>query len=43
MLARLLLAAFFLGHAVIHTGFVSRPPATAGGPAWPFTLDRSGH
>ena len=39
---RILLAVLLIGHGVIHTGFVSpRPPATAGGPPWPFTLDRS--
>lgn len=42
MITRLALAAFLLAHGAIHAGFVSpRPPATAGGPAWPFTLDRS--
>jgi hypothetical protein len=42
MLARLLVATFLVAHAAIHAGFVSpRPPATAGGPAWPFSLDRS--
>ncbi|HET6379997.1 MAG TPA: hypothetical protein VFH63_03050 [candidate division Zixibacteria bacterium] len=42
MLLRLLVAGFLLAHAAIHIGFVSpRPPATAGGPPWPFTLDHS--
>jgi hypothetical protein len=39
---RLLLTAFLLAHALIHAGFISPAPrATAGGPAWPFVLDRS--
>jgi hypothetical protein len=42
VLTRLSLAAFLLAHAAIHVAFVSpRPPATAGGPAWPFELGRS--
>lgn len=42
MLARLLLAAFLLAHAAIHAGFISpRPPATAGGPPWPFSFHSS--
>jgi hypothetical protein len=42
MLGHLLIATFLVAHAAIHVGFVSpRPPATAGGPAWPFSLDRS--
>lgn len=42
MIARLAIAALLLGHALIHVGYLSpRPPATAGGPAWPFELDRS--
>jgi hypothetical protein len=42
MSARLLVAAFLLGHAAIHTGFLApRPPPTATGPTWPFVLDRS--
>jgi hypothetical protein len=42
MITRLAFAAFLLAHGAIHAGFVSpRPPVTAGGPAWPFTLDRS--
>ena len=42
MLPRLLLAAFLLAHGAIHASFLSpRPPATAGGPQWPFELGRS--
>ena len=42
MLLRLLVAGFLLAHAAIHAGFISaRPPATAGGPAWPFELGHS--
>jgi hypothetical protein len=41
MLPQPLLAAFLIGHAVIHTGFLRPRPVTAGGPAWPFALDRS--
>jgi hypothetical protein len=42
MIVRLSIAAFLLAHAAIHAGFVSaRPPATAGGPPWPFELSRS--
>jgi hypothetical protein len=42
VLTRLALAAFLLAHAGIHAAFVSpRPPATAGGPAWPFDLSGS--
>jgi hypothetical protein len=38
----LAVAAFLLAHGGIHAGFLSpRPPATAGGPAWPFVLDQS--
>ena len=38
----LLFSAFLVAHALIHLGFVSpRPKAAAGGPAWPFDLDRS--
>ena len=41
MLPRLLLIVFLLAHALIHAGFLApRPRATAGGPAWPFVLDR---
>jgi hypothetical protein len=39
VVTRLVIAAFLLAHAGIHAAFVSpRPPATAGGPAWPFEL-----
>jgi hypothetical protein len=42
MLARLILAGFLLAHGAIHASFLSpRPPATAGGPAWPFETARS--
>jgi hypothetical protein len=38
----LLLAAFLLAHGAIHLSFLSpRPPATAGGPGWPFEIARS--
>lgn len=39
---RFLIIAFLLAHAAIHTSFVTpAPPATAGGPTWPFDLTRS--
>jgi hypothetical protein len=42
MLPRLFFAAFLLAHGLIHASFLSpRPPATAGGPQWPFELGRS--
>jgi hypothetical protein len=42
MLVKLGLAAFLLAHAGIHASFVApRPPATAGGPEWPFALGHS--
>lgn len=42
MLARLILAAFLLGHAAVHAGYLSpRPAATIGGPQWPFDLSHS--
>ena len=42
MVARLAVAAFLLAHAAIHFAFISpRPPATAGGPAWPFEVGHS--
>ena len=41
MLVDLALAGFLVAHGAIHLGFVNRPPATADGPAWPFTLERS--
>jgi hypothetical protein len=42
MLANLLIAGFLVAHAAIHASYLSpRPPVTAGGPAWPFELERS--
>ena len=42
MLPRLLIAGFLLAHGALHASFLSpRPAATAGGPPWPFELDRS--
>lgn len=41
MLVKYLVAGFLLAHAAVHLGFVSSPPATAGGPQWPFELGRS--
>jgi hypothetical protein len=42
MFTKLLVAGFLLAHGLIHVGFVSpRPPATAGGPPWPFDLASS--
>jgi hypothetical protein len=42
MLVRLVVAAFLLGHAMIHAGFLApRPPLTATGPTWPFVLEQS--
>lgn len=42
MLVRLAVAGFLLAHAAIHVAFVApRPPATADGPAWPFTTNES--
>jgi hypothetical protein len=41
-MTKLLVAAFLLAHGAIHAAFISpRPPATAGGPAWPFDLGHS--
>ena len=41
-MTKLLIAEFLLAHAGIHVAFIGpRPPATAGGPAWPFELARS--
>jgi|SoiMethySBSTD1v2_1073268.scaffolds.fasta_scaffold3717057_1 hypothetical protein len=38
----LILAAFVLAHGAIHLSYLAPPPpATADGPTWPFTLDRS--
>lgn len=42
MLPRLVLAAFLLGHAAVHAGYLSpRPAETIGGPSWPFDLAHS--
>ena len=42
MIPRLVFAGFLLGHAMIHGAFLSRrPPATPGGPPWPFDLGHS--
>jgi len=42
MLPRLVLAAFLLGHAAVHAGYLSpRPAAAVGGPPWPFDLTHS--
>lgn len=42
MLVQLAVAGFLLAHALIHFGFVTTaPPATAGGPAWPFSTSKS--
>ena len=37
-----MIAAFLLAHALIHVAFLAPPPpATAGGPSWPFATQRS--
>lgn len=42
MAARWLVAGFLLAHAAVHGTFIApRPPATAGGPTWPFELGKS--
>ena len=42
MVLGLLVAGFLLAPAAIHVGFIAPPPpATAGGPAWPFSTDRA--
>jgi hypothetical protein len=42
VITRLLVAAFLVGHAAIHAAYlVPQPPATAGGPAWPFQIGSS--
>ena len=41
MFIRVVLAAFLVAHAAIHAGYLASPPTSAGGPAWPFRLDRS--
>jgi len=38
---RIILGLFLLGHALIHTGYLSRAPARTGGPEWPFEMSRS--
>jgi hypothetical protein len=43
MLLKALIAAFLFAHGAIHISYLApRPRATAEGPAWPFTLERSG-
>jgi hypothetical protein len=42
VLLKLFLAAFVFAHGAIHISYLTPPPpATASGPAWPFSLDRS--
>ena len=42
MTTRLVIAGLLLALGLIHASYLApRPPATAGGPAWPFELDRS--
>jgi hypothetical protein len=42
MLVRLVFAGLLLAHGLIHIAFVApAPPATAGGPAWPFSTSQS--
>jgi hypothetical protein len=42
MVVRVILAGFLLAHGALHASFLTpRPPLTAGGPPWPFDLDRS--
>lgn len=42
MILKLVVAAFLLGHAAVHASFLApRPAVTAGGPEWPFDLNRS--
>ena len=39
---KLLVAAFLVGHALIHVSYLTpAPPRTAGGPEWPFEMARS--
>jgi hypothetical protein len=41
-MTKLLIAAFLIAHGAIHAAYLGpRPPATAGGPPWPFELSRS--
>jgi hypothetical protein len=38
----LVLGAFLVAHALIHLSYLTpAPPRTAGGPEWPFAMDRS--
>ena len=42
MLVRLAFAGFLLAHALMHVAFIApAPPATAGGPTWPFSTSGS--
>jgi len=42
MLVQLAVAGFLLAHALIHVAFLTAaPPATVGGPAWPFSTSES--
>jgi hypothetical protein len=42
MFVRLAFAAVLLAHALIHVSFIAPPPpATAGGPSWPFSTRES--
>lgn len=42
MATKWLFAAFLLAHAAVHGSFMApRPPATSGGPTWPFELGKS--
>ena len=42
MIPRLVIAGLLLAHGLVHAGFLApRPAATAGGPPWPFDLERS--
>lgn len=42
MATKWLIAAFLLAHGAIHGAFLApRPPATTGGPTWPFELTKS--
>lgn len=42
MVIRVLVASVLLAHAAIHLAFIApAPPATADGPAWPFTTNDS--
>ncbi len=38
---KLVIAAFFAAHALIHLSYLTPPPRTAGGPEWPFEMGRS--